>query len=153
MTGPERTQLSGWDREEDARPWWQRGRDPIGRHTLIAAVLGVLAAALIGALLDPLSLSTADDLAAAEQRSWQTAYDRVYDDAFNDGIPEGRADWIATQLVDDTSDSPWAESFRAGWSEGWTDAIAALRAAAQDAGLPPGHTEYRVLDALPPTPP
>ena len=153
MSGRERTQLSGWDREEDARAWWQRGRDPIGRHTLLAAVLGVLAAALIGALLDPLSLSTADDLAAAEQRSWQAAYDRVYDAAFNDGIPEGRADWIAAQLVGDAADSVWAESFRTGWSEGWTEAIAAMRAAAADAGLPAGHTEFRVLDALPPTPP
>ena len=153
MSGRERTQLSGWDREEDARAWWQRGRDPIGRHTLLAAVLGVLAAALIGALLDPLSLSTADDLAAAEQRSWQAAYDRVYDAAFNDGIPEGRADWIAAQLTGDAADSVWADAFRTGWSEGWTEAIAAMRAAAADAGLPAGHTEFRVLDALPPTPP
>lgn len=153
MSERERTQLSGWDREEDARVWWQRGRDPIGRHTLLAAVLGVLAAALIGALLDPLSLSTADDLAAAEQRSWQTAYDRVYDAAFNDGIPEGRADWIADQLIIEAANSVWAESFLAGWGEGWTEAISAMRAAAEDAGLPAGHTEFRVLDALPPTPP
>ena len=155
MSEPERTRLSGWEPGDTAAAWWQRGRDPIGRHTLTAAVLGVLVAALIGALLDPLSLDTADDLAAAEERTWQAAYDRVYDGAFEDGRPEGRTDWIAEQLTagGEGADSAWADAFRAGWSEGWQEAITAMRAAAEAAGLPDGYTEFRVLEALPATPP
>lgn len=155
MSQPERTRLSGWERDDAPGAWWRRGRDPIGRHTLIAAVLGVLAAALIGAFLDPFSLNTADDRANAEERSWQAAYDRVYDDAFAGGVPEGRADWIADQLVDRAAaaNSEWADAFRAGWRDGWQSAIAAMRAAAEQAGLPSTYTEFRVLDRLPPRPP
>ena len=148
-------QLAGWGESGDRASWWRRPRDPIGLHTLAAAALAVLAAALIGALLDPLSLDTADDIAAAERQAWQAAYERVYDAAFDAAAPEGRIDELARALSarPDNSESAWAAALLDGWARGWREAIAAMRAAAEAAGLPAGYTEFRVLDQLPPLPP
>ena len=141
--------IRGWGRGS-AGGGWRGSRDPIGRHTVIAAVLGLAAAALIGATLDPFNFQTADD----QRRAEQAAYDIAFADALPrgeaDGIPHGRTEWIGNRLqARNAAAGPWADAFRQGWTDGWNDALAALRQAALDADLPPGYTEFDVLANIP----
>ena len=69
-----RRPLEGWGEGDRERVWWKRGYDPIGRHTMVAVILGVVMAALIGATLDPLNLRTTDDLKRAELAAYEAAY-------------------------------------------------------------------------------
>ena len=144
--------LEGWGSEDRERSWWKRGYDPIGRHTMVAAVLGVLMAALIGATLDPLNLRTSDDLKRAEQAAYDEAYASVEARGYADGLPYGEVQHLGTRIVDEGAGaaSPYAEQFRTGWTQGWNEALAALRSTAEDEGLPSDYTEFRVLDQLAP---
>ena len=143
-----RTKLEFWGTDEVERVWWKRGRDPIGRHTMVAAVLGVLLAALIGAAFDPLNLRTADDLRRAELAAWELAYAAIEADGYADGVPYGEVEHLGAEIVASGAggDSAYAQRFRVGWQAGWNDALDALRAAAEEQGLPAGYTEFRVLE-------
>ena len=142
--------LEGWGSEDRERSWWKRGYDPIGRHTMVAAVLGVLMAALIGATLDPLNLRTSDDLKRAEQAAYDDAYASVEARGYADGLPFGETQHLGRRIVSDGegAETAYGQQFRIGWMQGWNDALAALRAAAVDEGLPEGYTEFRVLDSM-----
>ena len=142
--------LDGWGTADRERSWWRRSYDPVGRHTMVAVVLGVLVAALIGATLDPLNLRTADDLRRAEQAAYQAAYDEIEPDGYKDGLPYGHVQYQGQRLVDDSAgaDAAYGEQFRLGWTQGWNEALEALHAAAVAEGLPEGYTEFRVLDAM-----
>jgi len=94
-----RTRPEGWGREDLERSWWRRGYDPIGRHTMVAVVLGVLFAALIGAALDPLNLRTADDLRRAEMRAYDQAYADIEADGYADGVPYGEVQQMGAEIV------------------------------------------------------
>lgn len=142
--------IRGWGLGAAGAGGWRSSRDPIGRHTVIAAILGVIAAALIGATADPFDFQTADD----QRRAEEAAYDIAFADARPlgeaDGAPHGRTEWIGNRLqADAVITGPWPDAFRQGWSEGWNDALDAMREAATQAGLPPGYTEFDVLDATP----
>ena len=143
--------LEGWGTEDRQRSWWRRGYDPIGRHTMVATVLGVLIAALVGATADPFNLRTADDLRRAEVLAYDIAFADVQDEGYAAGVPYGEVQYLEEEIVDERAgeDSPYAEQFRRGWTEGWNAALAALRAAAVAEELPPEYTEFRVLDSLP----
>lgn len=143
--------LEGWNTQERDRSWWRRGYDPIGRHTMVATVLGVLIAALIGATVDPFNLRTADDLRRAEAAAYEIAFVDLEDEGYAAGVPFGEVQHLGDRIVDQGAgaDSPYAQRFRRGWIEGWNDALAALREAAIAEGLPAGYTEFRVLDSLP----
>ena len=144
-----RTGLESWGTDEVESSWWRRGRDPIGRHTMVAAVLGVLLAALIGATLDPLNLRTADDLRRAELAAYKEAYASVDAEGYADGLPYGEDEALGRRIVaEDVGDTAYAEQFRLGWQAGWNEAIEAMRASAEAEGLPAGYTEFRVLDAM-----
>lgn len=144
--------LEGWGTEDRERSWWRRGYDPIGRHTMVATVLGVLLAALIGATLDPFNLRTSDDLKRAELAAYEVAYDDVAAEGYADGLPYGEVQHLGERIVTDGAgaDTAYGQQFRVGWIKGWNDALTALRAAAVAEGLPEGYTEFRVLDSLPP---
>ncbi len=148
----QRQRLEGWGTEDRERSWWRRGRDPIGRHTMVAAVLGVLFAALVGATLDPLNLRTSDDLRRAELAAYEAAYAAVESEGYADGLPYGEVQHLGERIVTagEGDDAAYAQRFRAGWTQGWNDALEAMRQAALEQGLPDGYTEYRVLDSLPP---
>jgi len=145
-----RTRLEGWGREDLERSWWRRGSDPIGRHTMVAVVLGVLFAALIGAALDPLNLRTADDLRRAEMRAYDQAYADIEADGYADGVPYGEVQQMGAEIVGEGvgADSIYGQQFRVGWRQGWNDALEAMAEAAESAGLPAGYTEFRVLEQL-----
>ena len=147
-----RTRLEGWGREDRERSWWRRGYDPIGRHTMVATVLGVLLAALIGATLDPFNLRTSDDLKRAEQAAYDTAYAAVEPEGYADGLPYGEVQHLGLRIVEEGAgaESPVGEQFRLGWRQGWNDAIDAMRESAIEVGLAEGYTEFRVLDRFTP---
>ncbi|MDE2966932.1 MAG: hypothetical protein OXS30_05540 [Chloroflexota bacterium] len=147
----ERRRLEGWGTDDRERSWWRRGRDPIGRHTMVASVLGVLLAALIGATLDPFNLRTADDLRRAEQAAYELSYIEVETDGYMDGLPYGEVQHLGERIVirGEGENAPYAEQFRAGWTQGWNDALDAMRDAASAAELPEDYTEFRVLESMP----
>ena len=146
-----RHRLEGWGTEDRERSWWRRGYDPIGRHTMVATVLGVLIAALIGATADPFNLRTADDLRRAEATAYEIAFSGVQEEGYAAGVPFGEVQQLGEQIVvrGEGEHSPYATQFRTGWTEGWNDALKAMREAAVREGLPEGYTEFRVLDSLP----
>ena len=45
------------------------------------------------------------------------------------------------------AESDWANGFRAGWSDGWNDALDAMRAASIDAGASEDSLELQTLNA------
>lgn len=145
-----RTSLRTWGTEEGERSWWRRGYDPIGRHTMVATVLGVLIAALIGATLDPFNLRTADDLRRAEAAAYGIAFEVVRDEGYADGLPFGEVELLGQRIVTagEGEGTPYAERFRAGWMQGWNDALETMRASAEAEGLPGSYTEFRVLEQM-----
>ncbi len=147
-----RTSLKTWGTEEQERSWWRRGHDPIGRHTMVATVLGVLMAAIIGATLDPFNLQTSDDQRRAEQAAYDQAFAAVETQGYADGLPFGEVERLGERIVTrgEGEDSAYAERFRAGWTQGWNDALDAMRAVAEAEGLPDNFTEYRVLESMSP---
>jgi hypothetical protein len=118
---------------------------------MVAVVLGVALAALIGATLDPLNLRTADDLKRAELAAFEAAYAEVEAEGHADGVPFGEVQHWGDRIVIEGAgaDSAYGQQFRSGWTEGWNDALAALRQATVAEQLPEHYTEFRVLDSLP----
>ena len=145
-----RGSLEGWGEGERERVWWKRGYDPIGRHTMVAVVLGVAMAALIGATLDPMNLRTSDDLKRAELAAYEAAYAAVEAEGYADGVPYGEVQRMGEEIVEQGSGSgsAYAQQFAAGWSQGWNDALEAMGEAAEEIGLPSTFTEFRVLEEV-----
>ncbi|MCY3557142.1 MAG: hypothetical protein OXH13_00660 [Chloroflexi bacterium] len=145
-----RTSLQTWGTDEQERSWWRRGRDPIGRHTMVATVMGVLLAALIGATLDPFNLRTSDDLRRAEEAAYAKAYVAVENQGYADGLPHGEVERLGERIViaGEGADTPYGEQFAVGWTQGWNDALEAMRQEAIEVGLPEDYTEFRVLEAM-----
>ena len=145
-----RGSLEGWGQGERERVWWKRGYDPIGRHTMVAVVLGVAMAALIGATLDPMNLRTSDDLKRAELAAYEAAYVAVEAEGYADGVPYGEVQRMGQEIVEQGAGagSAYAQQFAAGWNQGWNDALVAMRAAAEELGLPANYTEFRVLEEM-----
>ena len=145
-----RGSLEGWGQGERERVWWKRGYDPIGRHTMVAVVLGVAMAALIGATLDPMNLRTSDDLKRAELAAYEAAYAAVETEGYADGLPYGEVQRMGQEIVDDGTgvDSAYAQQFGTGWIQGWNDALEAMEEAAKEVGLPSTFTEFRVLEEI-----
>ena len=117
---------------------------------MVATVLGVLIAALIGATLDPFNLRTADDLRRAELEAYEAAYDEVDARGYSDGLPFGEIQHLGERIVGDGEggDTIYAEQFRIGWKQGWNDALEEMKAAAVREGLPASYTEFRVLEEV-----
>ena len=145
-----RGSLEGWGQGERERVWWKRGYDPIGRHTMVAVVLGVAMAALIGATLDPMNLRTSDDLKRAELAAYEAAYAAVEAEGYADGVPYGEVQRMGQEIVEQGSGSgsAYAQQFAAGWSQGWNDALEAMGEAAEEIGLASTFTEFRVLEEV-----
>ena len=142
--------IRGWGGGGRSGRGWRRSRDPIGRHTAIAAVLGVVIAALIGATLDPFNMQTSDDQRRAEEAAYAEAFAQARPAGETAGVPHGRTEWIGNRLnADAAATGPWADAFRQGWTAGWNDALDALHRTAEQAGLPPDYTEFDALAEFP----
>jgi len=118
---------------------------------MVATVLGVLIAALIGATADPFNLRTADDLRRAEATAYEIAFSDIQEEGYAAGVPFGEVQHLGSQIVEQGAgaSSGYGQQFRVGWTEGWNDALTVMREAAVAEGLPEGYTEFRVLDSLP----
>lgn len=145
-----RTSLNTWGTEDRDDSWWRRGRDPIGRHTMVATVMGVLMAALIGATLDPFNLRTADDLRRAEEAAYDVAFAAIEAEGYADGLPFGEVEHIGEQIVQrgEGDETLFGLQFELGWTAGWNEALEAMREAAIAQGLPENYTEFQVLEEI-----
>ena len=145
-----RRPLEGWGEGDRERVWWKRGYDPIGRHTMVAVILGVVMAALIGATLDPLNLRTTDDLKRAELAAYEAAYAAIEAEGYADGVPYGEVQYLGREIVTNGEGigSDYGQEFGKGWIAGWNEALDAMRESAEAVGLPAGYTEFRVLDQV-----
>ncbi len=145
-----RTTLSTWGTEDREGSWWRRGRDPLGRHTMVAAVLGVLMAALIGATLDPFNLRTADDARRAEQAAYEAAFAAIESEGYEDGLPYGEVEHLGQRVVTEGmgADTSYGQQFSIGWTQGWNDALDTMSETAIGQGLPRDYTEFRILEAM-----
>ena len=117
---------------------------------MVATVLGVLLAALIGATLDPFNLRTSDDMRRAEEAAYAEAFAAVETQGYRAGLPYGEVEQLGARIVGDGEGAatPYGDQFSAGWIQGWNDALDAMREAAVEAGLPENYTEFRVLEAM-----
>ena len=145
-----RRPLEGWGEGDRERVWWKRGYDPIGRHTMVAVILGVVMAALIGATLDPLNLRTTDDLKRAELAAYEAAYAAIEAEGYADGVPYGEVQYLGREIVANGEGigSDYGQEFGKGWIAGWNEALDAMLESAEAVGLPAGYTEFRVLDQV-----
>lgn len=154
MSAPQSPGIRGWGRHGRQFTDWRRERSWLGRHTLLAALAGlalpIIIAALAGAFdATPPQAARAPaegDVYAEAPEIWDAAYEETFPLAYDAALTElvvergrGRA-------------SDWAQGVRNGWADGWNQAIAAMRRAAEDADLPPSYVEWRVLDDMPPRP-
>lgn len=138
---------------------WMPRRDWIGRHIVVAAIVGGIAAALLSwvlfAFIKPwdsdalLSAARNADEAAEEARNagFQQGYDEVFDDALAAAVEAARVSALIDLVIHSGAggDAAWAMGVRHGWADGWNDALDAMRQTSVDAGVPPDATEFRTL--------
>ena len=136
-----------------------RPRDWLGRHTIAALIAGAACAAIIGwfLLAGAAELEANPPPAAArfENQVLHEAYDEAWDQALEAAIAEARVIEFADRVVrrGEGGDAPWAIGFREGWTNGWNDAIAAMRSASLNAGAVPASIELTTLNDTPPRQP
>lgn len=147
--------LEGWGQSDPHRGTWRRNRDWVGRHTIVAVILGGALAALIGYALitfvDELSATPQGDIEAIENEAMQRSYAAAWEDALAVAMAEARTETIAELIaVDDRGgDAEWAVGFRDGWAAGWNDALDAMRQASEQAGLRANAPEFYILENTP----
>ena len=147
--------LRGWGEVDADRVGWRRNRDWIGRHTIIAVILGGAFAALIGILatnfIAPLSTSPQGRIAEIEREARGAAFAEAWEGALAAAVIDARIVALADLLAEDAqgADAPWAIGFRDGWADGWNGALEAMRDASLDSGARPGSPEVKMLDDVP----
>ena len=147
--------LRGWGEVDADRVGWRRNRDWIGRHTIIAVILGGAFAALIGILatnfIAPLSTSPQGRIAEIEREARGAAFAEAWEGALAAAVIDARIVALADLLAEDAqgADAPWATGFRDGWAHGWNEALDAMRDASLDSGARPGSPEVKMLDDVP----
>ena len=136
-----------------------RRRDWLGRHTLAALVAGAACAAILGWFLLTLVVQVYPHLrvtaAEIEAQATREAYDDSLDRAIDAATARARLIDFADRIVHrgQGADTPWAIGFREGWTNGWNDAIAAMRSASLNAGAAPDSIELTTLSDTPPRQP
>ena len=136
-----------------------RRRDWLGRHTLAALVAGAAGAAILGWFLLTLVVWVHEHplvtAATIEDQAIREAYDGALDQAIDAAIARARLIEFTDRIVHggESADAPWAIGFREGWTNGWNDAIAAMRSASIDAGAAPDSIEIKTLNETQPRSP
>ena len=131
--------------------WWKRNRDPIGLHSVLAFTLAVVLVAVVGVTLDPLGVTTVYDLPEEERKAFDVAYVSARETGLATGMEQGRNQALVELALAETANgSPWVEGVRAGWSDGWNQALSALtdasEASAPDEEL---ERELELLEGIP----
>ncbi len=115
--------------------------------TVIAIILGWLVIAVIG-----------ETVVSQERQIDEIRYEALestFNAAIEDAVRDAREEFITLEIARILSDqqvaaeSDWANGFRAGWSDGWNDALDAMRAASIDAGATEDSLELQTLNAAP----
>ena len=77
------------------------------------------------------------------------------DRAINAASARARLIDFADRIVHrgESADTSWAIGFREGWTNGWNDAIAAMRSASLNAGAAPDSIEIKTLNETQPRSP
>ena len=90
--------------------------------------------------------------AEIEAQATREAYDRSLDRAIDAATARARLIDFADRIVHrgESADAPWPIGFREGWTNGWNDAIAAMRSASIDAGAAPDSIEINTLNETQP---
>ena len=130
---------------------WRRHLDPIAWHTILGVVAGFTISAVVGVTLNPYGLRGQDDVERAFLDGYATGYAEVADQAFAIGEEDGyvrRLQWHLVTGPDPVPDSPFGNGFRQGRTDGWNDALVAMREAAEEVGLEEGAVEFAVLSEL-----
>ncbi len=152
VSGQRAPLLQGWGQTDPGSGTWRRNRDWIGRHTIAAAVLGAAFAALLGYAITEfapgLSATPRGDVRAVEQAAMRESFEASYEAALAEAIAAVRVAALADEVVyaERGGGAEWALGFRDGWAKGWNEALAAMRAASEAAGLPPNAPEFYILD-------
>jgi hypothetical protein len=139
--------LAGWGATGTDQHWLRRAYDPIGWPSLAGLLAGMLLAALIIAVFDPIDIQTRSDVSRAVERGVEQGEAEVRQSGFDAGFADGLAIGIG-ERVEPAPPGAFADAYREGLVEGWNGAIEAARQAVFDKGLDSSSTEIGVLDAM-----
>ncbi len=125
--------LSNYRSEDTSgRVWWKRNADPVGWHSILAFALAIGLVAVVGVTLDPLGVTTEFDLPEKQQAAFDESYAAARQTALETWTERGRREALIAEAVGAAATrSPWVRGARAGWSEGWNDALDALKEASE----------------------
>lgn len=130
---------------------WRRHLDPIAWHTISGLIAGFTISAIVGVTLNPFGLRGEDDIEQAFRHGYANGYAEVADRAFEIGEEDGyvrRLQWHMMTGPDLVADNPFGEGFRQGRTDGWNDALKAMRDAAVEVGLEESAVEFAVLSEM-----
>jgi hypothetical protein len=120
-------------------------------HSIFAFVLAIALVAVIGVTLDPLGVTTEFDLPDRELAAFDESYAAARQTALQTWTEQGRREALTAEALSATANaSPWVQGVRAGWSEGWNDALDALKQASEaHAPRDERDRELGLLDGIP----
>jgi len=114
-------------RDPAAGAWWQRGADFTGINSILAFVVAVALVAVVGVVFDPLNVTTEFDLPEVELAAFDATYDVAYQEGRQRGFEIGRQrHLVRLGLEHGDGDADWVRGLRAGWADGWNDALDAM---------------------------
>lgn len=118
-------------------------------------LIGAVTAAFVGwlgiFLADEFIATEAEQLRRVFGESALLAYEQAYEPAFalayEDRVNRETAQYLEHEGM--SVDSDWGREFQRGWTDGWNDALDAMRAASLEAGLRSDSRELQTLAAEP----
>ncbi len=116
---------------------------------LIGAVTAIFVGWLVIAVIEDTLGPQERQIAKIRYEALESTYYATIEDAHRDAREAFTTLEIARILSDQQvgAESDWANGFRAGWSDGWNDALNAMRAASIDAGATEDSLELQTLNA------
>lgn len=150
MSAPPSSGVRGWGRHGRHFSDWRRERSWLGRHTLLAALAGLALPIIVAALTGVFEATPPEAVRAPAEGDIYAQAPEVWDAAYEEVFPLEYAAVLTELVVERGQDgaSEWARGVRDGWAEGWNQAVAAMRRAAEDAALPESYAEWRVLNDM-----
>ena len=123
------------------------------RPNLTWFLIGAVAAIILGWIV----ISVIGETVGSQERQIDKiryeALESTFYATIGDAVRDAREEFITIEIARILSDqqvgaeSDWANGFRVGWSDGWDDALDAMRAASIDAGATEDSLELQTLNA------